>query len=87
MAAKLHWPVYQFVAKSVFLNEELEEKVYVTQPIGFVARGKEEKTYKLKKAHYGLKQVPRAWYEKIDLYFIENGFERSKNEPTLYAKR
>ena len=41
----------------------------------------------MKKALYGLKQAPRAWYSKIDSYFIKNGFERSKNEPTLYLKR
>lgn len=35
----------------------------------------------------GLKQAPRACYFKIDSFFIENGFERSKNEPTLYFKR
>lgn len=42
---------------------------------------------KLKKALYGLKQAPRAWYSKIDSYLIEQGFERSKNEHTLYIKK
>lgn len=49
--------------------------------------GQEEKVYRLKKALYGLKQAPRAWYSNIDSYFMEKGFEKSKNEPTLYIKR
>ncbi|KAL6317123.1 hypothetical protein AAG906_029875 [Vitis piasezkii] len=53
--------------------------------IAMVAQ-KENKVYKLKKALYGLKQALRAWYTQIDNYFIENGFIRSKSEPTLYVK-
>ena len=35
---------------------------------------------------YGLKQAPRAWYSRIDSYLIDNGFNGSNNEPTLYVK-
>ena len=42
--------------------------------------------YRLKKALYGLKKAPRAWYSCIDSYLIENGFHRSESEPTLYTK-
>ncbi|KAJ9542648.1 hypothetical protein OSB04_029154 [Centaurea solstitialis] len=87
LAAQLQWPVYQLDVKSAFLNGELEEEVYVAQPEGYAVNGCEDKVYKLKKALYGLKQAPRAWYSKIDSYFLENGFERSKNEPTLYVKK
>lgn len=87
LAAYLRYSMYQFDVKSAFLNGELQEEVYVTQPEGYIIHGKEEKVYKLKKALYGLKQAPRAWYSKIDSYFLDNGFERSKNEPTLYLKK
>jgi hypothetical protein len=40
----------------------------------------------LKKALYGLKKAPRAWYSRIDTYLIKSGFNRSQNEPTLYTK-
>ena len=83
----MHWCVYQFDVKSAFLNGELVEEVYVSQPEGFIVPDKEEHVYRLKKALYGLKQAPRAWYSKIDSYFVENGFERSKSEPNLYLKR
>jgi hypothetical protein len=41
----------------------------------------------LKKPFYGLKQAPRTWYVRIDGYFQESGFNRSKSEPTLYYKQ
>lgn len=87
LAAHFKWNVYQFDVKSAFLNGDLKEEVYVTQPEGFIVNGKEEKVYKLKKALYGFKQAPRAWYTKIDSFFRENGFVRSENEHTLYLKR
>ena len=61
--------------------------MYVAQPEGFVINGEEEKVYKLKKELYGLKQAPRAWYSKIDSYFQQKGFERRKNELTLYLRQ
>lgn len=36
---------------------------------------------------YGLKQTPRAWYTRIDGYFHNSGFQRSKSEPILYYKK
>ena len=60
LAAQLSWYVYQFDVKLAFLNGELEEEVYVSQPKGFIIFGKEEQVYKLNKALYGLKQAPRA---------------------------
>ncbi|GJR27487.1 retrovirus-related pol polyprotein from transposon TNT 1-94 [Tanacetum coccineum] len=58
LACQKCWLLYQLDAKSVFLNGELKEEVYVNQPQGFEVEGKEEKVYKLKKALYGLKQEP-----------------------------
>jgi hypothetical protein len=68
------------------LNGELKEEVYLTQPEGFVEKGQEHLVCKLKKALYGLKQTPRSWYEKIDSFFLQQGFMRSKSDPNLYTK-
>ena len=69
--------------KLAFLNGILKEEVYVDRPLGYKIKGQELKVYKLKKALYVLKQAPRAWYNRIDVYLHNNGFKRSSNEPTL----
>nr|GFB38857.1 hypothetical protein [Tanacetum cinerariifolium] len=47
--------------KTAFLNGNLREEVYVSQPNGFVDRDNPNHVYKLKKALYRLKQAPHAW--------------------------
>lgn len=60
--------------------------MYVEQPLGYVLKREEEKVYKLKKALYGLKRAPRAWYRKIEAYFSKEGFERCNHDHTLFVK-
>nr|GEZ54881.1 hypothetical protein [Tanacetum cinerariifolium] len=60
-AAHKNMVVYQMDVKTVFLNGNLWEEVYVSQPDGFVDPDNPNHMYKLKKALYGLKQAPRAW--------------------------
>jgi hypothetical protein len=47
--------VHQMDIKTTFLNGELEEEIYMTQPDGFVVKGQEDKVCKLQKSLYGLK--------------------------------
>jgi hypothetical protein len=54
MVAHHGWPVHQMDMKSAFLNGDLTEEVYVTQPPGFIAEGHEQKVLRLHKALYGL---------------------------------
>ena len=53
------WSTFHLDVKSAFLNGPLDEEVYVTQPHGFVIQKEANKVYKLHKALYGLKKVPR----------------------------
>lgn len=87
IAAQKEWIAYQLDVKSNFHNRELKEEVFVSQPEGFVVKGKEDCVYRLHKALYGLRQAPRAWYSGIDTYFTQLGFICSLNEPTVYSKK
>ena len=80
------WKVHQLDVKIAFLNGDLQEEVYVSQPSDFIMHGQEKKACKLHKALYGLKQAPRAWYEKIHTYLIGHGFYNSPTQSTLNVK-
>jgi hypothetical protein len=59
------WQVHHMDVKTTFLNEDLQEEVYVQQPLGFISQGMEHKVLKLHKALYGLHQAPHAWNQKL----------------------
>ena len=79
--------VVQTEVKSAFLNGELKGEVYSVQPGGFVKKGHGHLVCRLKKVIYGLKQAPRSWYIKIDSFFNQKGFVKSKSDPNLYVKK
>ncbi|GJR89225.1 retrovirus-related pol polyprotein from transposon TNT 1-94 [Tanacetum coccineum] len=72
--------------KTAFLNGELKEEVYVSQPKGFVDQDNPSHVYKLKKALYGLKQAPRAWYDMLSSFLISQRFSKGAVDPTLFTR-
>ncbi|GJV44527.1 putative ribonuclease H-like domain-containing protein [Tanacetum coccineum] len=79
--------VYQMDVKSAFLYGKIEEEVYVCQPPGFEDPDFLDRVYKVEKALYRLHQAPRAWYETLSTYLLDNGFQRGKIDKTLFIKR
>ncbi|GJQ95420.1 putative ribonuclease H-like domain-containing protein [Tanacetum coccineum] len=79
--------VYQMDVKNAFLYGKIEEEVYVCQPPGFEDPYFPNRVYKVEKALYRLHQVPRAWYETLSTYLLDNGFLRGKIDKTLFIKR
>ncbi|GJT03697.1 copia protein [Tanacetum coccineum] len=69
-AAHKNMTIYQIDVKTAFLNGELKEKVYVSQPEGFVDQDNPSHVYKLKKALYGLKQAPHTC-NSVDTPMVE----------------
>eukprot|EP00253_Pinus_taeda_P012076 PITA_12076 len=78
------WKIHQMDVKTTFLNEVIEEEMYIEQPEGFETHEKRTHVCRLKKALYGLKKAPRAWYGQIDSYLLQLGFVKSDADPNLY---
>ena len=72
--------------KTTFLNGDLEEEIYMTQPEGCVVDGQENKVCKLLKSLYGLKQVPKQWHEKFNETLLVDGFSSSDADRCVYTK-
>ncbi|GKC87600.1 retrovirus-related pol polyprotein from transposon TNT 1-94 [Tanacetum coccineum] len=85
-AAHKNMTIYQMDVKMAFLNDELKEEVYVSQPEGFVDQDNPSHVYKLKKALYGLKQAPRAWYDMLSSFLISQQFSKGAVDPTLFTR-
>ncbi|GKD49772.1 retrovirus-related pol polyprotein from transposon TNT 1-94 [Tanacetum coccineum] len=79
--------IFQMDVKTDFLNGELKEEVYVSQPEGFVDQDNPSHVYKLKKALYGLKEAPRAWYDMLSSFLISQHFSKGAVDPTLFTRK
>ncbi|GJS74733.1 putative ribonuclease H-like domain-containing protein [Tanacetum coccineum] len=79
--------VCQMDVKSAFLYGKIEEEVYVYQPPGFEDPEFPNRGYKVEKALYCLHQAPRAWYETLSTYLLDNGFQRGQIDKTLSTKK
>ncbi|GKB31333.1 retrovirus-related pol polyprotein from transposon TNT 1-94, partial [Tanacetum coccineum] len=86
-AAHMNMIVYQMDVKTTFLNGILREEVYVSQPDGFLDQDNSNHVYKLKKAFYGLKQAPCAWYDLLSKFLLSQEFSKGTVDPTLFIKR
>nr|GEZ99241.1 uncharacterized mitochondrial protein AtMg00810-like [Tanacetum cinerariifolium] len=85
-ASIMGFMVYQMDVKSAFLYRTIEKEVYVYQPLGFEDPDYLDKVYKVVKALYRLHQAPRAWYETLANYLLENeevGLTDGKSASTL----
>ena len=69
-----------------FLNGDLVEDVYMSQPISFLEVGKEHMVCKLHKSIFGLKKGSRQWYLKFDEVVIANGFKENIVDQCIYMK-
>ena len=76
--------LHQMDVKTAFLNGELQEDIYMHQPLGFIKEGQEEMVCKLEKSIYGLKQASRQWFLKFDEKVTTFGFKENKADDCIY---
>ncbi|KAD5961360.1 hypothetical protein E3N88_12833 [Mikania micrantha] len=86
LAVNQDWKLYQMDVHNAFLYGELDHVIHMEQPIGFVNSEHPKIVCKLKKAIYGLKQSPRAWYGKISEFLEHNGFASTSADASLFVK-
>jgi hypothetical protein len=79
--------LYQMDVKSAFLNGVIQEEVFARQPPGFENPKYPDRVYKLLKALYKLKQVPRAWYARLKTFLLEYGYVMGSVDKTLFTMK
>ncbi|KAA0056413.1 gag/pol protein [Cucumis melo var. makuwa] len=80
------YEIWQMDVKTIFLNGNLEESIFMSQPEGFITQGQEQKVCKLNRSIYGLKQVSRSWNIRFDTAIKSYGFDQNVDEPCVYKK-
>ena len=85
LVAHYNWKLLQYDGKIAFLYGDLDEVIYMNIPAGF-ERNTGNKMCKLKKAIYGLKQFPRAWYGRFEKFMKESRYKQSQGDHTLFIK-
>ncbi|GJY01339.1 retrovirus-related pol polyprotein from transposon TNT 1-94 [Tanacetum coccineum] len=86
-ACALDFKLFQMDVKSAFLNGFINEEVYMAQPMVFIDFEKPDHVYKLKKALYSLKQAPKAWYDRLQVFLIKHEYKMGMVDNTLITKK
>ena len=85
IAAYFEYEIWQMEEKTIFLNENLTEEVYMTQPEVFTSIDS-KKVCKLQKSIYWLKQSSRSWNIRFNEAIKSYGFIQNEDEPCVYKK-
>ena len=74
IAAIHNYNIIQFNITSAYLHGTLKEELYMEQPDGYMAPGKEDHIWRLKKGLYGLVLAGRTWNEELNAHMESVGF-------------
>ncbi|XP_073109504.1 uncharacterized protein [Elaeis guineensis] len=85
-AANFGWDLFQLDVKNAFLHGELQEEVYMDVPPGFATAQTVGKVCQLRRSLYGLKQSPRAWFDRFRQAIIQMGYKQSNADHTLFFR-
>ncbi|CAL1351957.1 unnamed protein product [Linum trigynum] len=85
LALSSHWPIFQYDVNNAFLQGPLQEEVYMSQPPGFRDPKFPHHVCRLRRAIYGLRQAPRAWYEALSSFLLSCGFVKTASDASLFV--
>lgn len=86
LAISKGWPLRQLDVDNAFLNGDLKEIVFMTQPPGFINKHHPTKVCRLHKSLYGFRQSPRAWYERLGNFLKQIGFISTASDASLFLR-
>ena len=72
---------------NAFLHGELPKPIFMEPPPGFTGEFVDGEVCQLKKTLYGLKQSPRAWFERFTEVMKKYEYEQSNSDHTLFFKK
>ena len=78
IAALQNLEIHQMDVKIVFLDRDLDKKIYIEQHEGFSASEKEGKVYRLIRLLFGLKQTLKQCHDKFDNVVLSSGFKTNE---------
>jgi histone deacetylase 1/2 len=79
------WSLSHMDVNNAFLNGTISETIYMSQPYGFVHPQYPHHVCKLHKSLYGLKQAPRAWFQALQKFLLDYGFQNAKSDTSLFV--
>ncbi|MCO5578509.1 hypothetical protein L7F22_032352 [Adiantum nelumboides] len=87
IAAQFGFLLHQMDVCTAFLNGDLQEEIYMTQPDGgYTSSQHPDYVCKLFKSLYGLKQSPRQWYQQFHQCMITLGYARFQSDANVYRR-
>ncbi|KAL5715327.1 hypothetical protein ACHQM5_017160 [Ranunculus cassubicifolius] len=85
VALSRNWDIRQMDVRNAFLHGFITEPVFMQQPPGFQDATKPDYVCRLKRALYGLRQAPRAWFDRFSTFLLSMGFLCSTADPSLFV--
>ncbi|WVZ82885.1 hypothetical protein U9M48_030093 [Paspalum notatum var. saurae] len=85
-AANFGWPLHQWDVKNAFLHGNLQEEVYMEIPPGFSKPDVAGKVCRLRKSLYGLKQSPRAWFDRFRRALCGMSYKQCNGDHTVFYR-
>ena len=81
------YEIHQADVDTAFLYGNIDKKIFMAQAPGYEKGERGELVCRLKKSIYGLKQSPRLWWIRLEVYLTQIGFTRSMTDMAMYVKK